>query len=132
MRTTLFRDGDYFVDHVCEQSYICWPGGDYPAGAHYGDPLCAALNVQGGWCVTGGEGLVVTVFSAGLPRRGDPAPAQSVAQTALWRSGDAKDLRFVVGLEIAGGDRVRATVDPQGNHAGVYEVDVRTLAWRRL
>jgi hypothetical protein len=137
MRTTLCRDGDYVIEHEYEQTYLRWPGGAYPLGDHYGDPTCAVTNAVDGWCVTGGEGLVITLFEDGLPAGGALGGDRKSRQAALWRRRDGVSppegpAWFIYGAWFAGGDLVQVAVDPGSDHAGLYEVDVRTLAWRKV
>ena len=138
MRKILCSDGEYVVEHEYEQAWLRWPGGSHPVGDHYGDPTCAVMSALEGWCVTGGEGLVITLFEAGLPAAHGPAATGKITQAALWRSrGGGKpppegDLWYVFGVWFAGEGRVQAVVDPGSDHAGLYEVDVRTLDWRKV
>jgi hypothetical protein len=137
VKKILFSEGEYIIAHEYEQAYLRWPGGTYPLGDHYGDPTCAVMSILEGWCVTGGEGLVITWFEAGLPAAGDPAATGKVEQTALWRRRDSKpppagDPWYVFGVWLVGDTRVQAVVEPGTDHAGLYEVDVRTLAWRKV
>ncbi len=135
MKKTLCSQGDYTIDHEYEATYLRWPGGHYPVGEHYGEPTCAVINEIDGWCVTGGEGLVVTAFEQGFPLRNDAA-RRRVTQRSLWRCDSFSPptgLRwFVFGAWLAGPDQVQVVVDPGSDHAGLYEVDVRTLAWQKL
>jgi hypothetical protein len=134
MKHVLYADpGEkYVIEHEYELAYLRWSGGTYPLGEHYGDPMCAVMNTPDGWCVTGGQGLVITIFEDGLPEGGTQVAPQHVRQTELWRPPPSGDVWYVFGVWYAGDDRVQAAVDPGSDHAGLYEVNVRTLAWHKV
>ena len=104
------------------------------------------MDAAQGWCVTGGAGLVVNLFGQGFPSGTGPVDAFPFTSRDLWNPNspppDGRQNWFVEGLWLyaaeqdANGDLARvlvhALVEPGSRHAGLYEVDLRTLDWRRL
>lgn len=136
MKRVLCEDGDFAIEHEYEQSFLRWPGGVQLIGDHYGDATCAVMSTIDGWCATGGEGLVITLFEDGLPERNEPSGARKIRQSALWRARDgvpppSGKAWFVFGAWFVRDHLIQVVVDPGSDHAGLYEVDVRTLAWRK-
>ncbi len=100
------------------------------------DPTCAVVNAAGGWCLSGGQGLEIRLFEDGLPQGpGTPDPNR-IKTLSLWRHEnpppDGQRFWCVVGAWLYADDLVRVLVNPLASQAGLYEVDVRTLGWRRL
>jgi len=132
----LCRDGDHAVAEHFEEAVLLWPDGRFIMGDFYGHPSCAIINHKGSWCLAGGEGLIVCFFEDGLPSGpSSPDPAR-IETRKLWRDDnpppDGKQMWFVEGAWFYTDDLVRVVVNPLAPEAGLYEVDVRTLAWRRL
>jgi hypothetical protein len=138
MKRILCSEAEYTIEHEYEQAYLRWPGGTCPLGDHYGDPTCAVMNATDGWCVTGGEGLVITLFHGGFPVGSDRFDVGKVKHTMLWRKRDGhppphgERAWFVEGACFIEGDRIQVVVDPGTDHAGLYEVNIRTLAWHKV
>jgi hypothetical protein len=134
VRRILAEDGDYRIWHEYEHATLEWPGGALPIGDHYGDPTCALISSAGGWCLTAGEGLIVCLFDGGLPR-GSASPADASLRTReLWRRRNPPPNAacwFVHSVAHVG-ETIHVTTDPLSDYAGVYEVDVRTMTWRRM
>lgn len=113
------------IRHDFEDAWLEWPGGRLPLGDHYGDPTCALLNPDEGWCVVGGEGLVIhdvgAPFTVAAPPRPDPGHRYD-----LWRRAnpppDGTRCWFVTALTAIGPARVRALTDRNG----AYHIDLRT------
>src|SRR5437763_17210482 len=87
-RPVLAVEGERRIEHAYETATLAWNGGSIAIGDHYGDPDCAVINVEGGWCVTGGEGLVVCHFEGGLPAGPAPYAATRLTILELWRRGN--------------------------------------------
>jgi hypothetical protein len=130
---TLYRDGDYVIEHHYENCYFSWPGGGLDLGDHYGDPTCGLINASEGWCLSGGEGLVISLFPHPLTAECRPTEYKRLN---LWRRENPPSAEhkcwFVQGAWLKGGDVARVLVDPLSGEAGLYDVDVRTLQWRKV
>lgn len=132
MRNLLVEKDGYRVTHEYEQTFVEWPGGELEIGNHYGDPVCAVLDAEAGLCVIGGEGLCVTKFRRTSTANG--TALKDLEHSELWRWQNPREHEpcwFVTHLELRANGKVRATVDAGGAGDGVYEVDTRTLEWRR-
>jgi hypothetical protein len=135
-------EGIYTVQHFSEDTYLVWKEGasDLEVGRieladHYGDPTCAVINSLNGWCATGGEGLAVSSFKGGFPSGSKPINPQDVTQRELWRRSNPPPIGpywAIEGMWLYEDDLIRVVVDPISDHAGLYEVNVRTLEWRKL
>jgi hypothetical protein len=133
----LDRDGDYSIVDRFDMAFLVWPDGELIVGDHcHCDPTCAVVNQIGGWCVSGGQGLDIRLFEDGLPQGPDTPDPNRIKTLGLWRHEnpppDGQHFWCVVGAWLYAGDLVRVLVNPLGTEAGLYEVDVRTLSWRRL
>lgn len=131
--TELYRSGDYIIECHYETSLLSWSDGNLDIGDHYGDPSCALINAANGWCLTGGEGLVICLFPYPLTLEHRPTHCDRLY---LWRReyppSEGDKCWFVEGAWLLEGDVVRVLVDPVGPGAGLYDVNVRTLSWKRL
>ena len=94
-KRTLCIDGYYAIEMEYEYSFLRWPGGLYPVGEHYGDCKCAVINTARGWCVTGGAGLVVTLFDGGLPHHRDPVNRDRVTSYLVSHPLDSKKVLWI-------------------------------------
>jgi hypothetical protein len=133
----LCRSGDYRILERFDMAFLAWPEGELIVGDHcHTDPQCAAINPESGWCVTGGEGLEICLFADGLPHGSHPPDPPRIKWSHLWRAEnpppDGARYWFIAGVWHYHADLVRVLVDPLGDNAGLYEVDVRTLRWIRL
>jgi hypothetical protein len=133
----LFVDGEYRIESFCEDARLVWSGGSIDIGHHYGEPGCALINADAGWCVTGGEGLVICHFEGGLPKGPTRFPVERLKNVKLWRPGNpppsgAHDYWSVEGIWFYQNDLIRVVVNPLDEHAGLYEVDVKTLVWHKI
>ena len=132
-RRRLATAGNHEVWHAFERAYLSWPGGELFIADHYGDPTCAVIDVAGGWCMTGGEGLVLCRFDAGLPvGSAQTVPRMQVRE--LWRRSNpppSDACWFVSSLAPAAAGKVHVATDAAAEYRGFYEVDVATMAWRR-
>jgi hypothetical protein len=134
-KTVLAADGEYRIEHFYENVALVWRGGSADIGDHYGDPTCAVINSSAGWCVTGGEGLVICHFEGGLPRGPGRVSSKRLKMLELWRRGNPPPQSAfwsVQGAWLYQDDAVRVVVDPSSEHAGLYEINVTTLAWRKI
>ena len=117
--------------HDYEYALLHWEGGSLPLGDHYGDPACALLSPDHGWCVIGGEGIVVFDFGGPFSRN-DPPSLDGCSSAELWRRenppSDSTPCWFVSELAVIDPEHVRAVIDGQGS----VEVNLRTLEWRGL
>jgi len=122
-RRVLAEAGGVRVTHDFEDVILERDGARLALADHYGDPQCALIAPERGWCVVGGEGLEVVRFDG-----------PGAVRSALWRRDNAPPdgarCWFVSGLSDLGGDRVAVVAEVAGQAAS-FEVDVRTLAWRR-
>jgi hypothetical protein len=84
----------------------------------YGEPAAALIDEDERWVLVAGCGLVFKRLDVG----GDPIEM-------LARPGDTW---WVEALYQAGPDSVRFVVDPDGRHAGVWELDLSDLSVRAL
>lgn len=132
----LCSDGDYTITHSHEDAFLIWPADRLVVGDHYGNPTCAIINLSDNWCLTGGEGLVICRFEDGFPSGAAPSTLARMTVTELWRRAnppaDGSEAWDIEGAWLFEGDIARILVDPLSPNAGLYEVDVRTLAWRRM
>jgi hypothetical protein len=138
----LLVEDKYTVEHFSEDTWLLWKedasgleGGRIELADHYGDPTCAVINSINGWCATGGEGLVVSIFNDGFPSESKPINLQNVTQRELWRRRNPPPIEPYWGIEgmwLFEDDLIRVVVDPISDHAGLYEVNVQTLVWRKL
>ena len=114
-----------------EDAVLEWPGGRLALGDHYGDPACALLDLDQGWCVVGGEGLVVHDFGRPISAAAPPQ-ADQVRRHELWRRAnpppDGARCWFVTALAPLGAQRVRAVTDEHG----AFEIDLASRTFRRL
>ena len=128
-------DEEYQVEERFDMAYLIWPGGELFIGDHcYTDLQCAVINVEDGWCVSGGQGLEICIFEDGLPRGSNVPDPTKVKRLHLWRQEnpppDGENYWFVANIWYYLDDRVRVLVI-RWVAAGLYEVDVRIL-WERL
>ena len=135
VRPVLAVDGECRIKHVFEDAKLVWSGGSIEIGDHYGDPNCGLVNTCVGWCATGGEGLVICHFDGGLPKGTARSAEKRLKKSELWRRSSPPPSGAywsVEGMWFYRDDLIRVVVEPVSEHAGLYEVDVRTLAWRKL
>lgn len=137
VRQVLAVDGEYKIEHLFENARLVWSGGSIDIGDHYGDPDCGLINANTGWCATGGEGLVIYHFEGGLPKGPARFSEKRLRMLELWRRSNpppsgAHRHWSVEGIWLCHDDLIRVVVEPLSEHAGLYEVDVKTLAWRKL
>jgi hypothetical protein len=134
--SVLASHGAYRIERLYETARLAWADGDIIIGDHYGDPTSAVLSVCGGWCVTGGEGLVICRFASRLPSNPAAGTLDRPEIVELWRRRSPPPLGdkfwFVEGVWRYQGELIRALVDPLSEAAGLYEIDVLTLAWRKV
>jgi hypothetical protein len=135
--TELCRSGDYRIVEMFDMALLVWPGGEMIVGDHcYTDPQCAVVNIDRGWCVSGGEGLEIRLFADGLPKGSSVPDSQRVSELGLWRHPDllpdGQRYWFVSKIWLREDDLIGALVHPSRNEEVVYEVDVRTLRWARV
>jgi len=83
------------------------------AGDHYGDPQCGVIAPDESWFVTGGEGLVVFTFDAGVQ---------------IYRPGPFD----VHAMRLETPDSVRVLVDPWSAQNAVWIFWPRTGELRKL
>jgi hypothetical protein len=79
--------------------------------------------------------LVVSIFKGGFPSGSKPINPQDVTQRELWRRSNPPPIGpywSIEGMWLYEDDLIRVVVDPISDYAGLYEVNVRTLAWRKL
>jgi hypothetical protein len=145
-RQILCFEGAYTINGGYENVYLRWDGGGVDIGDHYGHPTAAIMDVAQGWCVTAGEGLEICHFERGFPGPGRPVEDFPFRTLELWRHGnpppDGQTCWFVEKLWFAESELdadgkpssilLHVLVDPGGKSAGLYEVDVVSLAWRRI
>ncbi len=134
-RIVLATEGEYRIEHFYEQASLAWRGGSVDIGEHYGDPICAVINPQAGWCATGGEGLVICHFEGGLPRGPTRVSPKRMKVLELWRRANPPPMKAywsVEGAWLYQDDLIRVVVEPASEHAGLYEVNVTTLSWRKI
>lgn len=135
VRPVLAVDGECRIEHVFEDAKLAWSGGSIDIGDHYGDPNCGLINAYAGWCAAGGEGLVICHFEGGLPKGPARFPQKRLKVSELWRRSNPPPSGAywsVEGIWLYHDDLIRVVVEPLSEHAGLYEVDVKTLAWRKL
>src|SRR3712207_1504985 len=120
---TLYRSDDYVLEHHYENASLSWPGGGLHIGDHYGDPTCGVINASDGWCLTGGEGLIICLFAH--PLTVDRRPT-GYRRLDLWRRKNPPPTKgqcwFVEGAWLKEGDVARVLVDPLSDEAGLYDV----------
>jgi hypothetical protein len=104
------------------------------------------MDVAEGWCVTGGSGLTINILECGFPKTGAPLEDFPFHTLNLWNAAspppDGRDCWFVEGLWVrlsecdADGRLARvlvhALIEPGWQNAGLYEVELLSLAWRRI
>jgi hypothetical protein len=133
----LCRSGDYRVLERFDMALLAWPEGELIVGDHCRtDPQCAAISIESGWCVTGGEGLAICLFADGLPHGPNPPDPARITWSYLWRHenpppGNAPHW-FVAEIWRKRDDLIDVRVEAGGEEAGLYEVDVRSLRWARV
>ncbi len=139
-------EGDYSICGGFENAYLSWDGGGVDIGDHYGHPTSAIMDAAQGWCVTAGEGLEICFFEHGLPGPDKPIEDYPFRTQVLWRHGNpppdgqmcwfVEKLWFAESEAGADGRPVRVLlqvlVEPGTARAGLYEVDIVSLAWRRI
>lgn len=132
MQNTLASEPTGFrINHDFEYAILEWPSGSLALGDHYGDPTCALVCPEHGWCVVGGEGIVVFDFGGSFSLDNPPS-LEKCTPASLWRRAkpppDSTACWFVSELTAVDADHVRAVVDQHGS----FEVNLRTLSWRAL
>jgi hypothetical protein len=145
-RSTLCFAGAYSIRYSHEEAYLRWEGGSLNIGDHYGNPNTAVMDVVQGWCVTGGEGLEICFFDNGFPKPGEPIVNYPFRILELWRGAnrppDGRPCWFVEKLWFAESEweidgklshvLLHVAVEPGTASAGLYEVDIVKLSWRRI
>lgn len=112
-----------------EEARLRVGGRDLHVGDHYGDPRCGVIDWTGRWCVTGGYGLVVCDM-AGLEAAGAAAVPEMFWRRVLHFA-DGSEIWPVAMAQVA--DRtVRFVHDLASPQVGIYDLDVATLAVKRL
>jgi hypothetical protein len=139
----LCEEEPYSVVFFYEEVHLAWEDGAIDLGSHYGYANCGIMDAEQGWCVTAGSGLIITRFARGFPGKGKPIADFPYETHNLWSPApDGRDTWFVEGLwwrstELDEAGRpasvlVRALVEPASDRAGLYEIDLVSLAFRRL
>ena len=138
-------EGQYSIAFGHEDVFLDWQGGGLDIGDHYGQATAAVMDVSHGWCATGGEGLLICRFERGFPRTGEPLDNFPFCKLELWRGAnpppDGRRYWRVEGLWFVGSEEadgklgnvlLHALVSPGTQDAGLYQVDLMTLGWRRI
>jgi hypothetical protein len=143
---TLCFEGEYVIQFGHEDVFLAWDGGAIQIGRHYGNANAAVMDVAEGWCVTGGSGLTIVIFEYGFPKAGAPIEDFPFRSLNLWDRAnpppDGRDCWFVEGLWFRLSERdadgrvarvlVHALIEPGLPNAGLYEIELLSLTWRRI
>ena len=97
-------------------------------GDFYGDPACGVIDANKKWCVVGGCGLIV--YRIQPPFREYDYDVICDQWSEFGR--DLGDAWWVSHLEQVDAKHVRFTVDEVDKHSGIYELNVDSMAVRRL
>jgi hypothetical protein len=120
--------GDYRIVSEYEAVYLAAPNAVFDLCDVYGDPSCALIDVEAGWCVVGGMGLWVSHFGASFKETREEKPSYSTRQV-IWPD---RGPPYIEGLWRVDETLIHVLTDPGTEVASLYEVNVTTLAYRRL
>lgn len=102
-------------------------GTDTVIGHFHGDPECALIDGQEGWCAVGGSGLIVYWL------REPFCEYEYDTICDQWREfGRLGDTWEITKLEQTGADQLRFHVDPNSGHSGTYDLNVQSLRIQRV
>ena len=125
----LARSKQYSISNEYEVVYLHRPDGQkIVIGDFYGDPAAAIIDWEEKWCVTVGCGLILYWLKE--PFRPYEYDRNTVQWSEIYRS--PPDEWWIEAVYQVDDNLVRLVVDPQSDHAGVYELDISDMAIRKL
>ena len=145
MEIVLDETRSYRLTHLYEDVwfYNKRTGQKQFAGEHYGDPEFGLICEADGWCISGGEGVVLCdkdgdLWSAfrfqGRDEYSKPMTFENEAEALLIKNTikETKLPGYIAELEISDNGEIEIQVDPLNKLASRWRLDVSKMSLRKI
>ena len=124
----LTASGSYRILSHFESAYLYTGDAAYDIGDLDGEPACALMDIEAGWCAVGGHGLHVSNFGTQFEALKMEQPDYTTSQV-IWRGHTRPNF---TGLWRVDEFLIHGLSNPGLEDAALFEINVSTLTFRRI